>query len=132
MSRRLPILFLLAAMPLSAVDRQIQELQRDVAQLQDLVKSLQTTVTDKLTALQSQVQISADAASQANAAVAAVQRNLDQAMRQQQDKLVPPMAAMGTRLDQVSTGMGTMQQAVSDLASMMAKLQTQIDAGHCG
>ena len=127
MFRRLSVSILIAALPLAAAaDRSIQELQRDVAQLQDLVKALQATVTEKLAALQTQVQGSAEAASQANTAVAAMQRSLDQAMRDQQTKIVPPMAAMSTRLDQVSGGMGTMQQAVSDLASMMTKLQTQI------
>jgi tol-pal system protein YbgF len=129
MLRRLSVLILVGAAPLSgaaAVDRSMQELQRDVAQLQDLVKTLQTVVTEKLSALQVQVQSSSEAASQANAGVAAVQRSLEQMLRDQQNKLVPPMVAMGARMDQVTNGLGTMQQAVSDLASLMAKLQTQI------
>src|SRR5579871_933831 len=128
MFRRLSVLILVAGTPLSgaAVNKDMLELQRDVAQLQDLVKALQTTVNEKLSALQVQVQGSSEAASQANAAVAAVQRNLEQMLRDQQNKLVPPMVTMGTRMDQVTNGLGTMQQAVTDLASLMAKLQTQI------
>lgn len=127
MFRRLSVWILIAATPLSgAVSREMQELQRDVAQLQDLVKSLQTTVNERLSALETHVKSSADAASQANAAVAAVQRTLEQMLRDQENKLVPPMAALGTRMDQVSSSMGTMQQAVSDLASLMTKLQTEI------
>jgi tol-pal system protein YbgF len=129
MLRRLSVLILVAAAPLSgaaAVDRSMQELQRDVAQLQDLVKTLQALVTEKFSALQVQVQSSSEAASQANAGVAAVQRSLEQMLREQQNKLVPPMVAMGARMDQVTNGLSTMQQAVTDLASLMAKLQTQI------
>ena len=128
MFRRLSVLILVAAVPLwaAAANREMQELQRDVAQLQDLVKSLQLTVNDKLSALQVQVQSSSEAANRANSAVAAVQRSLEQILRDQENKLVPPMIAMGTRLDQVSTGVGTMQQAVTDLASLMTRLQTQI------
>jgi TolA-binding protein len=128
MFRRLSVLILVAAVPLfgAAANREMQELQRDVAQLQDLVKALQSTVTEKLSALQVQVQGSSEAASQANSAVAAVQRSLEQMLKDQQNKLVPPMVAMGARMDQVSTGLGTMQQAVSDLAGLMTKLQTQI------
>jgi TolA-binding protein len=129
MLRRLSVLILVAAAPLSgaaAANRDMQELQRDVAQLQDLVKALQSTVNEKLSALQVQVQGSAEAATQANSAVAAVQRSLEQMLKDQQTKLVPPMVAMSARMDGVSNGLGTMQQAVSDLAGLMAKLQTQI------
>ena len=43
--RRLFLWTLIVAAPLSAaVSREMQELQRDVAQLQDLVKALQTNV----------------------------------------------------------------------------------------
>jgi TolA-binding protein len=129
MLRRLSVLILIAAAPLwgaATPNREIQELQRDVAQLQELVKTLQSTVNEKLSALDVKVQKSSEAASQANAAVAAVQHSLEEMLRDQQTKLVPPMVAMGARMDQVTTGMGTMQQAVSDLASLMTKLQTQI------
>ncbi|HLK67255.1 MAG TPA: tetratricopeptide repeat protein [Bryobacteraceae bacterium] len=129
MLRRLAVLMVITATPLSAaaaVNREMQELQRDVAQLQDLVKALTAAVNERFTALQTQVQGSAEAANQANAAVAAVQRGLEQMARDQQNKLVPPMVAVGTRMDQVVTGLGTTQQAVSDLAALMAKLQTQI------
>jgi TolA-binding protein len=128
MFRRLSVLILVSVLPLSAaaVNREMQELQRDVAQLQDLVKALQLSVNEKLAALQLQAQHSAEAAAQANSAVATVQRSLEQVLKEQQDKLVPPMVAMGTRMDQVSGGLGTVQQAVSDLGAMMAKLQAQI------
>jgi len=125
--RRLFLWTLIVAAPVSAaVSREMQELQRDVAQLQDLVKALQTSVNGQLANLQGQVKVSADAAGQANAAVAAVQRSLEQLLRDQEVKLVPPMAAMGTRMDQVSGALGTMQQAVSDLTVVMTKLQTQL------
>jgi len=129
MLRRLSGLILVAAAPLWAQkpNRDMQELQRDVAQLQDLVKALQTTVNEKLSALQVQVQGSSEAASQANSAVAAVERSLEQMLKDQQNKLVPPMVAMSARMDGVSSGLDTTQHAVADLAGLMSKLQTQID-----
>lgn len=128
MLRRLSVLILVAAAPLWAQkpNRDIQELQRDVAQLQELVKGLQSTVNEKLSAFQVQVQGSSEASSQANTAVAAMQRSLEQMLKDQQNKLVPPMVAMSARMDGVTNGLDTMQRAVSDLAGLMAKLQTQI------
>ena len=80
MFRRLSVLILVSVLPLSAaaVNREMQELQRDVAQLQDLGKALQLSVNEKLAALQLQAQHSAEAAAQANSAVATVQRGLEQ------------------------------------------------------
>src|ERR1700742_3885364 len=64
MFRRLAVLMLITSAPLSAAaaNREMQELQRDVAQLQDLVKALTAAVNEKFTALQTQVQGSAEAA----------------------------------------------------------------------
>jgi TolA-binding protein len=128
MFRRLSVLILVSVLPLSAaaVNREMQELQRDVAHLQDLVKALQLSVNEKLAALLLQAQHSGEAAAQANSAVATVQRSLEQILKEQQDKLLPPMVAMGTRMDQVSGGLDTVQRAVSDLGAVMSKLQTQI------
>jgi tol-pal system protein YbgF len=125
--RRLGVGILIAVLPLSAaVSKEMQELQRDVALLQDLVKSLQLSVKEELAGLRAQVKTSADAAAQANAAVAAIQQSLAQMQKEQEQKLVLPMAGLGTRMDQTTGALNTMQQAVSDLASLMSKLQTQM------
>jgi tol-pal system protein YbgF len=127
MFRRIGLGILIAALPVwGAVSKEMQELQRDVALLQDLVKSLQLSVNERLTSLEAHVKTSGDAASQAVAAVAAVQRSLDQLKRDEDAKLVTPMAGLATRMDQTTGALTTMQQAVTDLASSMSKLQTQI------
>jgi len=120
---------ILAVALLGAADkpnRDIQELQRDIAQLQETIKNLQRSLDDKLGAIQAQVQKSADYAAQANPAVGAVQQSLDQGLKNQEGKLVPPVAAMTSRMDGVSSDLRTLQTAVSDLAGVLSKMQTQM------
>ena len=104
----------------------ILALQRDVAILQEMVKSFQTSVADRLTQLQKDVQTSVDAARQATAAASGVQRVLEQGLRDQEGKLLTPVQVLGTRVDGVAGEVRTMQQGLSDLVSVINKLQTQL------
>ena len=133
-SRPLGVLALLA-LPIMApaASREIQELQRDLAMLQDQVKALQRSqddkmmaLTEKLTALQVLAQQSLDAANRANTGVAVIQNGSSQNLKDLENKVVAPVAAMTTRMDQMSTDFRTLQQAVSDLTTLMGKLQAQI------
>src|SRR6185437_7367582 len=133
-SRTLSILILLALPVMApAASREIQELQRDVGLLQDQLKALQRseddkmmTLTEKLTALQVLVQQSLDAANKANTGVAVMQNNSSQNLRDLENKVVAPVAAMGARVDQMSTDFRTLQGYVSDLTTLLGKLQAQI------
>jgi len=133
-SRSLGILALLALPALApAASREIQELQRDVGLLQDQVKALQKSqddkmmaLTEKLTALQVLVQQSLDAANRANTGVAVIQNGSSQNLKDLENKVVAPVAGLSTRVDQMSTDFRTLQQAVSDLTTLMGKLQAQI------
>jgi len=116
-----------------AASREIQELQRDVGMLQDQVKALQRSQDDKMMALQEKltavqvlVQQSVDAANRANTGVAVIQNGSSQNLKDLENKVVAPVAALSTRVDQMSTDFRTLQQAVSDLTNLMGKLQAQL------
>src|SRR5687767_12018544 len=131
---RLSICILASTATLFCADkpnRDIQELQRDVAQLQEIVKTLQRSIEDRITGLSTQVQGAADAASKAGAATSAVQRSVEQVALDQERKLTAPVAAIGGRMSEVSSALGSMHQAISELTSVVNKLQTQIgDVGN--
>jgi TolA-binding protein len=125
--RSLGVLVLLAA-PVSvlAASREIQELQRDVGLLQEQVKSLQSSQNEKLTALTVLVQQSVDAANKANTNVAVIQSSLQQNLKDQESKLLPPVAGATARMDQLSTDFRSLQNAVADLTSSINKIQAQL------
>src|ERR1017187_7362269 len=89
--------------------REQQEMQRDIAQLQDSVRTLQSGFDQKMAALQTLVQQALDAANKANTGVtvlnAGVSQTLDREI-QSLDKEIKdgfrPIAGVTTKLDNVS------------------------------
>ena len=77
-----------------AANKEIEELQRDVAQLQDQVRQLQQSQDRQLAALTTLVQQSVDAANRANTAVAVIQNNLQQSLKDQESKVAPLMVGV--------------------------------------
>ena len=106
--------------------KEMQELQRDVAQLQDQTRQLQQSQDRQLAALMTLVQQSVDAANRANTAVAVIQSNLQQNLRDQESKVVAPVVGVSSRLEAVSGDVRTMQQAVTDLTALVSKMQAQL------
>ena len=125
--RRLCALVLLVAPTLSfGASREIQELQRDLGLLQEQVRTLQRSQDEKLAALTVLAQQALDASNKANTAVAVLQNNLGQNVKDQETKIVAPVVGMGARLDQMASDFRGLQQAVSDLTTMASKLQAQM------
>ena len=67
------VLLSLTPVPSSGASKEIQELQRDVAQLQDTLKQLQQSQDRQLTEIRTLVQQSLNAATDANKSVAIIQ-----------------------------------------------------------
>jgi TolA-binding protein len=116
----------LLASPAFAVSKEIQELQRDMAQLQDQVRQLKESQDRQLAALQVLVQQAVDNASRANTSAAVIQSSVQQSLKDQESKVVTPVVGLAARMDALSNDMRTVQQAVSDLTSMLSKLQAQL------
>ncbi|MGD0499124.1 MAG: tetratricopeptide repeat protein [Bryobacteraceae bacterium] len=134
MFRRLCVWILIASpLPALAASKEYEELQRDIAQLQEMVKTLQQAQAqsqrsedEKFAGLQVLVQQALSAATSADKAVAVIQNNIQQSMRDQEGKLLPPVVQLSTRMDSMSNDFRTLQQAVSDVTNMIGKLQTQL------
>jgi tol-pal system protein YbgF len=134
MTRQIIAGILLGAMPMLAADkpnRDIQELQRDVAQLQEVVKALQRSLEDRISTLGTQVQGATDTAAKTGAAVINVQKSVERVTQDQDTKLTPAVSALSGRVDQLSATLTTVQQAVADLTSAVTQLQSQVgDVGN--
>jgi TolA-binding protein len=127
MLRRVGILILAVAPGLAfAANKDIQELQRDIALLQQQVTQLQQSQDRQLAAINAMVQQSIDAAGKANTSAAIIQNNLQQSLHDMETKVVAPVVGLGTRMDNMSNDFRTLQQAVSDLTSSLQKIQAQL------
>jgi TolA-binding protein len=124
MPHRFFMLSLLASAVLYAQKptREIQELQRDVAQLQDEVRQLKQALEQRIAASATQVEAMAKAFEPIRTGVASLQT----AVADQQTKIVPIIAAQGSKVDQVNSSLATMQQAFADLTASVNRLQTQL------
>jgi TolA-binding protein len=127
MIRRLCVLVLMVT-PTSAfaVSKEILDLQRDVANLQDLVKQIQQSQDKQFAALTVMVQQAVDASNRANTAVAVIQSGFQQSGTQLKNEVVGPVVGLGTRMDQVTSTVGALQTAVSDLTSTLNRIQAQL------
>ena len=128
MKRRRLILAILFAFPVicSAASKEIVELQRDVAQLQDQVRTLQSAFDTKMTALTMTVQQSVDAANKANNAIVGLQGDIQEQMRQQGKEVVGPVANVGTKIDEMATAFQQVQNSMADVTARLGNLEQQM------
>src|SRR5262249_4829851 len=79
-----------------------------------------------LAALQVLVQQAVDNASRANTSAAVIQSGIQQSLNEQKKEVVAPVVGLSARMNDLSNDMHTVQQAVSDLTTMMSKMQAQL------
>jgi tol-pal system protein YbgF len=126
----LPVLLLCPNLSF-AVSKEMLDLQRDVALLQQQVRDLQRSQDEKLAGIQVLVQQALDAANKANTSVALLQSNLQQNAKDQQSKVGTAVVDMGAKMDGMSTDVNALRESVTDIASQVGKLQQQmVDIGN--
>lgn len=114
-----------------AASKEIVELQRDVALLQEQVRSLQRSQDEKLAGIQVLVQQALDAANKANTSVALLQNSFQQNSKEQQSKVVTTVVDLGAKMDAMTTDFGALRESVADISSQVGKLQQQmVDIGN--
>ncbi len=120
---------LLTLTPLTAFAQKkevIQELQRDMSLLQDQLKTLQRSQDDKLGQLTAMIQQALEASSKANTSIAVLQGSLTDRIGEQAKSLVAPVAAVGTKVDQMSDEFRSVRESVADLSARMGKLDAKL------
>src|SRR5579871_4027431 len=90
-------------------------LQRDVAQLQDQIKQMQSEQDQKFQALQTLLQQAVDASVKNGAAMSALQDNIRKSLAEEQQRSAAPLANLNNKVNQVSEDVGSIKENVSDL-----------------
>jgi len=115
-------LVLLAA-PLVAQKRdQMLEMQRDIGLLQDQLKTIEKAQSDKFAAIE---KLLAQAINN-QVGITGSLAKLDQAMAAQQKALNAPVAALGSKVDEMSSEFGGVRTTVAEISAQMRKMQTQM------
>ena len=97
-----PALFVCPSL-IFAASKEIIELQRDLAQVQEQVRALQRSQDEKFAALQVLVQQALDSANRTSNSVAVLQSNLQQTSKDQQSKVVTTVTDLSSKMDSVTT-----------------------------
>jgi len=104
----------------------ILSIQRDVAQLQDQIKQLQTSQDQKMAALEGLIKQALDQSNQASASMTALQRTLTDRLNDQQTKVAAPIAVLGTKVDQSADEMRGVRENLAALSSRLANLDNKL------
>jgi tol-pal system protein YbgF len=128
MKARILLVCVLLATPalVPAASKEIQELQRDIALLQQQIKDLQRSQDEKFAGVIELARQAIEAANRGDKGVAVVQSNLEKSLRDLQQSVAAPVAGLGARLNDVSNNVNTLTQAVSDLTSLLNRMQSQL------
>ena len=128
MKSRSLLLCLLLAVPIlaPAASKEIQELQRDVALLQQQIKDLQRSQDEKLAAILEAARSSVEAANRASTNVAVITSTIENNLRDQTEKVATPVVGLSTRLNEMGAELHTLGQAVGDLTALLNRMQAQL------
>ena len=103
-----------------------QQIQRDVAQLQDQVRQFQKSQDDKIAALTTLVQQSLDASNKLAAGLSQMQTSMSDTLAQQQQKVVAPIAALSKEVEQMSGDFRSVQSGVTEMGGQLARLDSKL------
>jgi len=124
--RRLIPVLLLFPPACPAVSKEMQELMRDVALLQQQVKDLQQSQDEKFTRLTVMVQQTLDLATKANTAVAVLDSGIRASIQDQLKGMVTSTVGVGSRVDAMGGDIQAVRASVEDITNRLGKLQQQL------
>ena len=119
------VFFALAPFAFGA-SKEMQELQRDVALLQDQVRTLQRAQDEKFAAMLALVQQTLESVNRTNVAVGVMENKFNDAMKQQVQSVSGPVANVGQKLDQMAEDFRAVRESVLDMNTRMGKLDAKM------
>jgi len=121
------LLLLPAATTSFAANKEMQELQRDIALMQEDIRQLQRTVDKNMAAQQALIQQTLDTSNRTQNSMSVLDRTINDQIRGQITGGLAPIAGLGTRVDQVAQQVQTLGDAIQALNSSLQQIHTQIN-----
>jgi TolA-binding protein len=105
-----------------AASKEQMEMQRDIAQLQDQVRTLQSSFDQKMATVQTLLQQALDAANKANTNVSVLSSTVNQTLERELSSKMAPIAGLAAKADNTNNDVSEVRNSVSDLNSSMNKV----------
>jgi TolA-binding protein len=109
-----------------AASKEQQEMQRDIAQLQDQVRLLQSGFDQKMAALQTLMEQAIEAGNKANTNVSVLSASVTQTLARELSDALRPIASLSARVDNLNNDSADMRNSLTDLNTQMNRLQQQL------
>jgi TolA-binding protein len=110
-----------------AASREQQEMQRDIAQLQDQVRTLQSGFHQKMAALQTLMEQALEVSNRANTSVSVLNSSVTQTMDRELKSALTPVAGLTAKVDNVANDVADVKNSMADLTSQMNRLTQQLN-----
>jgi tol-pal system protein YbgF len=123
---RTTLVFMALAPFAFGASKEIQELQRDMAMLQDQVRTLQRAQDEKFAGMQALVQQTLESVNRTNTTLAVMENKFNEAMKQQAINVTGPVASVGQKLDQMAEDFRAVRESVLDMNTRMGKLDAKM------
>lgn len=123
LSRLILVVLLVTPGLAQAQRKQIQELQRDMALLQDQLRA----TNEKLASLTSLVEQVLDRVNNTNTAMAVLEKSVKDSLREQEKHMAAPVAALGTRVESMAGEFRSVRESVADLNQRVGRMQAQLE-----
>ena len=117
---------LVAAAPLPAQKKEIIQLQRDMAILQEQVRETGRQITqlsERMAVFENLLQQNLDTSTKLHQAVALIERSL----AKQADAMIGPITTISMRIDSLTSRFGAVREAVEEMNSRLGKVQQQVE-----
>src|SRR5215216_5704487 len=123
--------FLLVPFAASGASREIVELQRDVSALQDQVRALQSSQTEKLAAMSVLQQQILESVNNTVKVVTVLETRMNDRLDKQTATVGQPVAVIGSKVDQMSGEFQSLRESINDVSSRIGKLEQKlVDLGN--
>ena len=109
-----------------AASKEIVQLQRDVALVDDRVRTLQSSFDERIGALLALQQLTLKRVNQMQTSTAVFQHTLGERMKQQEKAISAPVATVGSNLDQVRSEIQLLRDSLAEVNARLRVLDQKL------
>jgi len=109
-----------------AASKEIQELQRDVALMQEDIRTLQRSFDQQVAGLRTLTQQAVDNSNRTATSLGVLERVINDQISRGVGQMAAPVAGLGSKVDQTNGQLQTLADAIQSLNANMQRMQTQL------
>ena len=110
-----------------AASKEQQEMQRDIAQLQDQVQKLQSSFDQQISAIRTLVEQALDAGNKTSTNLSVLANNITQTLDRDLKDSLRPVAGLSAKADKANEDISDVRAAMGEMTAQINRLQSQLN-----